>query len=69
MSAAAKDREAERKWLDEQQHTVHDEQDAATDPERMPPLGWVLAGAAVLLVVVCGLLGWALPIIADRVFQ
>ncbi len=67
MSAAAKDREAERKWLDEQAHTVHDEQDAATDPEGLPPLGRLLLVFALALVAACGLVAWGLPAFADKV--
>ena len=67
MSAAAKDKAAEQQWLIEQAHTVHDEHDAATDADKLPPLWPVLLGFAALLVVVCGFIGWALPIIADKV--
>ena len=69
MSARSEQRAAEAQWRESQRGVLQDEHDTATDPERMPPFGWVLAGAAVLLVVVCFFLGWALPIIADRVFS
>ena len=68
MSARSEQRAAEEQWRESQRGVLHDENDAATDADKLPPLWPVLFGFAALLVVVCGFIGWALPIIADKVF-
>jgi hypothetical protein len=68
MSDRREQRAAEAAWRESQRGVLHDEHDAATDPEGLPPLTKALAALAALLAGVAGFVGWVLPAIADKVF-
>jgi hypothetical protein len=69
MTARSEQRASEAEWRESQRGVLHDEHDAATDDDKLPPLWPVLLGFAATLVAVCLAIGWALPVIADKVFS